>query len=312
MFLINLLLYILSFLAIWFGAGLIVGAASKFSKKLRLSPFAFSFVFLGILTSTPEFSVGLQAVADQDAEIFVGNLLGGIVVIFLVIIPTLAVFGKGINLKHELGNKTLLATMAVILLPAFFTLDKRVTNLEGAIMILSYLALLYMVQRKNGIFDRENDQLLNIKAYSYVDFLKIILGLGIVFVSSSLIVDKTMYFADFFNISAFYIGLIIIALGTDLPELTLAIRSVIPGKKELAMGDYIGAAAVSTLLFGIFTILHNGEVITISNFFVTFIFIATALGAFYFFSKTKSYISRNNGLILLGIYVLFLFFELVY
>ncbi len=79
---------------IWFGAGLIVTAASKFSQKLKLSPFAFSFVFLGILTSTPEFSVGLQAIADHDAEIFVGNLLGGIVVLFLVVIPMLAVFGK--------------------------------------------------------------------------------------------------------------------------------------------------------------------------------------------------------------------------
>lgn len=312
MFLNNILIYVLSFWAIWFGAGLIVGAASKFSKRLRLSPFAFSFVFLGILTSTPEFSVGLQAVADHNAEIFVGNLLGGIVVIFLVIIPTLAVFGKGINLKHELGNKTLLATIGVILLPALFTLDKRVTNLEGVIMIISYIVLLYVVQRKNGIFDKENDQLLNIKAYSYIDFLKIILGLAIVFVTSSLIVDKTVYFADFFNISAFYIGLIIIALGTDLPELTLAVRSVLSGKKELAMGDYIGAGAVSTLLFGVFTLLHNGEVITVSNFFVTFIFIATALGAFYFFSKTKNYISRTNGLVLLGIYALFLFFELIH
>jgi cation:H+ antiporter len=312
MFVSNLIIYILAFIAIWYGAGLIVTAASKFSTKLRLSPFAFSFVFLGILTSTPEFSVGLQAVADHDAEIFVGNLLGGIVVLFLVVIPVLAVFGKGISLKHELGNKTLIGTIGVILLPALFTLDKRVTNLEGVIMIISYIALLYAVQRKNGIFDRKNDQLLNIKAYSYVDFLKIIAGLGIVFVSSSLIVDKTMYFADFFNISAFYIGLIIVALGTDLPELTLAVRSVLSGKKELAMGDYVGAAAVSTLLFGIFTLLHNGEVITVSNFFVTFIFIATALGSFYFFSKTKGFITRNNGIALLVLYVFFLIFELAH
>ena len=311
MFLNNLFLYIISFIMMWFGAGLIISAASKFSKKLRLSPFMFSFVFLGILTSTPEFSVGLQAVANHDAEIFVGNLLGGIVVIFLVVIPLLAVFGNGISLKHELDNKMLLATMGVILAPSVFILDKRVTNLEGGILIFLYLALVYFVQRKNGIFDRNNQQLLNMKAYSYKDFLKILLGLGLVFVSSNLIVEKTMYFADLFNISAFYIGLIIIALGTNLPELTLAIRSVISGKKELAMGDYIGSAAVNTLLFGIFTILHNGEVITINNFIITFIFIITALGLFYIFSRAKNYISRNNGFVLLGIYVIFVVLELI-
>ena len=311
MILINFFLYALAFVGLWFGAGLIVTAASKFSKKLKLSPFAFSFVFLGILTSTPEFSVGLQAVADHDAQIFVGNLLGGIIVLFLVVIPILAVFGKGISLKHELDNKTLFITLGVILLPALFTLDKRVTNFEGVIMIAAYLILLYIVQRKNGIFNHENEQLLNMRAYSYVDFFKILAGLGIVFVASNLVVDKTLYFADILHISSFYIGLIVIALGTDLPELTLAIRSVVSGKKELAMGDYVGAAAVSTFLFGLFTLLHNGEVITISNFFITFIFITIALTAFYIFSFRRKFISRTNGLILLGIYICFVFFELI-
>lgn len=294
----------------WFGAGLIISGASKFSQKLKLSAFAFSFVFLGILTSTPEFSVGLQAVASHDPEIFVGNLLGGIAVLFLVVIPLLAIFGNGINLKNEMDTKTLVASLIVIISPSFFVLDRRVTNFEGVIMILMYFALLFVVERKNGIFDQKNSVLLNFKAYSYKDFLKVILGIGLVFVSSSFIVEKTMYFANLFSVSAFYISLILIAIGTDLPEITLGVRSVLSGKKDIAMGDYIGAAAASTLLFGIFTILHNGEVITISNFLVTFIFIASALSLFFVFSKTRRFISRGNGFLLFGIYILFVVFEL--
>lgn len=310
MFFINLFFYVLAFIFIWLGAGLIVSSASKFSTKLKLSPFAFSFVFLGILTSTPEFSVGLQAVATDHPEIFVGNLLGGIVVLFLVIIPILAIFGNGISLKHEMDNKTLLATLGIILTPSIFILDKKVTTLEGSILILLYLVLLFLVQRKNGIFDRKNGQLLNIKAYSYKDVLKILLGIGIVSISSSVIVNNTIYFANSFNISAFYIGLFVIALGTDLPELSLAIRSVISGKREIAMGDYIGAAAASTLLFGVFTLLHGGEILTVSNFIVTFLFIITSLLLFYFFFRTKNYISRGNGLLMLGIYAIFVIIEL--
>lgn len=258
----------------------------------------------------PEFSVGLQSVAGNKPEIFVGNLLGGILVIFLVIIPLLAVFGNGISLKQELDNKTLLATMGVILTPSLFILDKKITTLEGAIFIILYVLLLILVERKNGIFDRKNDQLLNIKAYSYKDLLKMLLGIGIVFISSGIIVDKTVYLAGIFNISAFYISLFVIALGTDLPELSLAVRSVISGKREIAMGDYIGAAAASTLLFGIFTLLHGGEVLTVNNFVVTFLFITAALSLFYLFFHTKNYISRSNGFALLGIYVIFVIVEL--
>ncbi len=301
----------LGFVLIWFGSGLLVSSASKLSSRLRLSPFAFSFVFLGILTSTPEFSVGLQAIADHDAEIFVGNLIGGIIVLFLVVIPVLAVFGNGISLKHELDKNTLLATMVVIAAPAFFVLDKKVTNYEGIILILLYGILLYLVERKHGIFDSKNKRLLNFRTYSFVDMIKILLGIGIVFVASSLIVDQTVYFAGILKIPVFYISLIVVALGTDLPELTLAVRSVVSGKNEIAMGDYIGAAAVSTFMFGLFTLMHNGEVITVSNFAITFGFMLLALGLFYYFFRTKNFISRANGFLLLGIYVLFVASEFI-
>lgn len=307
---INTLLYVVSFVIIWYGSGLIVSAASKFSNKLRLSTFAFSFIFLGLLTSIPELSVGLQAVADNDPEIFVGNLLGGVIVLFLFVVPILAVFGNGINLKHELDKKTLFITLTIILLPSLTVLDKKVTNVEGGMLVAAYIALLYFVERKNGIFDRDNKQLLNAKAYSVGDIIKILFGIILVFLSSNIIVDKTIYFAGIFDISAFYIGLLVIALGTNLPELSLAIRSVISGNKEVAMGDYLGSAAVNTILFGVFTLLSNGEAITINSFSVTFLFVATALLLFYIFFSTKQFISRKNGFVLLGIYMLFILFEL--
>lgn len=306
----NLLLYIVSFVAIWFGAGLIISSVSKFSNRLRLSPFAFSFVFLGILTSTPEFSVGLQSVAGHQPEIFVGNLLGGIIVLFLVIIPLLAIFGNGINLKHELNTTSTLVAMFVIILPSIFVLDKQVNNYEGIILILSYLILLFIVERKNGIFDDKNTELANVRAYSYKDLFKILAGIGIVFLASSEITNQTTYFASYFNIAPFYIGLLVIALGTDIPELSLAVRSIISGKREVAMGDYIGAAAASTLLFGILTLLNQGEVLTVDNFYITFIFTSVALSMFFFFFQSKKYISRTNGLIMIGVYILFVVFEL--
>ena len=109
----------------------------------------------------------------------------------------------------------------------------------------------------------------------------------------------------------FYISLIVVALGTDLPELTLAVRSVMSGKREIAMGDYIGAAAVSTFLFGIYVLLHVGDVFTITNFAVTFGFAIFALGLFYFFFRRKNFISRKNGFMLLGVYVAFIVLELM-
>jgi cation:H+ antiporter len=309
MLFINLLLYIISFIFIWLGAGMLVSSADKFCKKLKLSSFAVSFFILGLLTSIPEFAVGLTAVSEHDPEIFVGNLLGGITVLFLFVIPLLAIFGNGIKLHHQIEGKTLLYTLLVIVSPSVLVLDKKVTNPEGAFLVVLYVVLFYVIQRKKGIFDHANTNILEVKAYSFKDLIKILFGIIIVFISSQIIVEKTLYFSDLMHISPFYISLIILSLGTNLPELSLATRSVLSGKKDVAFGDYMGSAAANTLLFGVFTLLNDGEVLTISNFFLPFIFISIALALFYTFSR-NNIISRRAGFVLLAIYLLFIFLEI--
>src|SRR3989344_4990880 len=219
MLLTNILLYLASFVVIWMGAGLIIRSVDKIARRLKLSQFAISFFLLGLLTSIPETAVSFNAVAQGNPEIFVGTLLGGVVVIFLFIIPILAILGKGIKVNHSLDSKHLALVLAVTAAPAAMVIDQRVTNFEGLLLIGFYLALFYVIQRKHGIFDKNETEVLTIKAYSFLDLLKMALGIGLVFISSNYIVDQTVFFSQIFSIPAFYISLIILALGTNLPEL---------------------------------------------------------------------------------------------
>src|SRR3990167_5911120 len=86
---------------LWLGAGLIVYSLDNISRRLEISAFAASFSILGILTSLPEISVGINAIIDKKPEIYVGNLLGASVVLFLMIIPLLAILGNGVKLSHQ-------------------------------------------------------------------------------------------------------------------------------------------------------------------------------------------------------------------
>lgn len=308
--LLQALVLIGSFVTIWYGSGLIVSSANKFAKKVRISSFAFSFLVLGLLTSTPEFAVGITAVSENTPEIFIGNLIGGIPVLFLFVIPILAVLGKGISLKGRIEPRNLMVSFAVMLLPAFFVIDRVVTNLEAGIMIGAYLGLLYAIQRRHGMLDAEHSDILNTKSYSIKDILKIIYGVGLVFVASHYIVNGTQYFASQFDISTFVISLVLLSIGTNLPELSLTIRSVVTGNKDVAFGDYIGSGAANTLLFGVFTIMTNGNVLTTNHFLPAFLLIGGGLVLFYFFARSKNILSQKEGIALLSIYLLFLFLEL--
>lgn len=107
-------------------------------------------------------------------------------------------------------------------------------------------------------------------------------------------VTQTMTYAQVLHIHAFYLSLLVLAIGTNLPELSLAIRAVTSGK-DIAFTDYLGSAAANTLLFGVFTLINDGEVLTVNSFIVTFFFIVFGLVLFYFFhSPGKTSLARRD------------------
>ncbi|OGY23718.1 MAG: hypothetical protein A2126_01375 [Candidatus Woykebacteria bacterium GWB1_45_5] len=312
MFLSSLFIYIFSFIFVWFGAGLIVSAVDKFSHRLKLSSFAFSFLVLGFLTSIPEIAVGINSLAEDRPEIFVGNLLGGIVVMFLLVIPLLAVLGKGIHLTDHLQGKNLLITLAVIAAPFLIVIDKKITNPEAILLMFFYLVTLYLVESKRGFIEKIEEV---VEGFQHIgifkEISKLLIGVVIVFISSHFIVEKTVYFSEVFSISQFLISLTLLSIGTNVPELSIAIKSVFSGKKQVAFGDYIGSASANILLLGVFSLIHNGEVLTGNRFLIPFLFVILGLGLFYIFSQSKNLLSRKEGFVLLSIYVLFLLYELV-
>lgn len=306
----SLVVYIASFIAIWFGAGLIVQSIDKIARKLRISSFAISFFILGLLTSIPEAAVSINAVLDHNPEVLVGTLLGGTVVMFLFIIPILAILGKGVRLSHDLDRKNLRWLLAVIAAPGLVVIDQRVTNLEGFFLVAAYLAIFYFIQKKHGIFEKTPKDVLVVKVYSFMDLAKVVGGIGLVYISSQYIVSQTMVYAEILHIHAFYLSLLVLAIGTNLPELSLAIRAVTSGKKDIAFADYLGSSAANTLLFGVFTLINDGEVLTVNSFVVTFLFIAFGLVLFYFFSQSRKDISRKEGFALLFVYIIFVLYEI--
>ncbi|MFA9289207.1 MAG: sodium:calcium antiporter [Weeksellaceae bacterium] len=308
---IRLAIYIASFVAIWIGAGLIVRTITKFSYRLHMSSFTVSFVLLGLLTSIPEFAVGMNAIALKEAEIFVGNLLGGIIVLFLLIIPILAILGNGIKLRQSFSQQQLLLILAVIATPAFLILDRRVGNYEALFMILFYLLGVYIIQRRPTVTEAVEQKIFKPKISYATDLGKAGVGAVIVFISSQAIVSQTEYFSGLLNIAPFYLSLILLSLGTNLPELSLAVRSIMHGKKDVAFGDYLGSAAVNTLLFGVFSLLTQGDVFTSRDYLSTFIFLILGLVLFYFFARSRNTVSRTEGFVLLLLYVVFLWVELV-
>lgn len=305
----HLITFAFSSLLLWWGTGIVVKAISSLATSLKISAFTISFFILGLFTSLPEMMIGTTAIMRGESELAVGNLLGATLVLFLLVIPLLSLFGGGVKLPRAIHSRQLLYALLTIVTPAILIVDSYLSPWEGVLLIFMYLALFLILSQKESLLEKIKEKLTSYSNHSKHHLPKIIIGVVVVTLASQLMVNSAEYFAKAFNWSPFLVGLLIVAIGTNLPELSLVIRTVLSHKKNVALADYIGSASANTLLIGIFAIINSG--IHLPNHTLTrLIILLTSLILFYIFIRSRDQLSRKESFVLIILYLAFLILEI--
>lgn len=307
----HIVTYIASFIGIWVGAGLAIRSVEKLSHKLRLSSFIVSFLVLGFFTSISELSVGVNAALQNEPGIFVGNLIGASIVLFLMVIPLLAIVGHDIVINKEVRGHNLILPLLVVATPVLLSLDGSVSRTDAVIAVFLYVVSALVIQNRRG-FVKNVATLAKFKKFSVgTELAKIATGALLIFASSRMVVLQTEYFAHLLGLSEFFISLMIIGIGTNLPEMSLIVRSLFMKSNQVAFGDYLGSASFNSFLYGLLALWY-GKPITLNNSYsVSLAFLIVGLILFFIFAKSKHTISKKEAFILLGLYISFFTVELL-
>lgn len=307
---VQITIFLLCSFIVWWGAGLVVNAVVSLSHSFKISAFTISFFVLGLLTSLPEITIGITALSRNEAPIMVGNLVGATLVVFLLIIPLLAITGGNVKLPNSMHRPQLILSLLTILAPAILIADRNLHIWEGVFAVAIYLALFIVLSRRESLYEKILAKLRSTRHVSQYRFPKIVLGMALVSFASSYMVSAAEYFAQALNWSPFIVGLLIVSLGTNIPELSLVIRAAFSRKTEVALADYIGSAAANTLLIGVFSISSLGSIQLPNHASVRIVILLASLILFYVFIRSKNNLSRREGLVLLLIYVIFVVIEI--
>ena len=81
-----------------------------------------------------------------------------------------------------------------------------------------------------------------------MDYLFLIVGLGLLLLSADYLVDSSVAIAQRAKISNFIIGLTIVGMGSSAPELFVGVKSALAGDGDIAMGNVIGSNIANVLL----------------------------------------------------------------
>lgn len=138
--------------------------------------------------------------------------------------------------------------------------------------------------------------------------IKFIVGALLIFGGAQLIINATENLTNLLNISATFIGLTVVAVGTSLPELVTSVLSIKKKRLNLALGNVVGANIINlTLLFSLAMIISgNGGIMLNGKDLYTLlpaVILSTLILALPVLFKKRTY--KFQGFMLLSLYAIY-------
>ncbi len=299
-------------LLVWSADKLVFGSAA-IARNFGVPPLIIGMTIIAMGSSAPEMMVSATAALDGHTDTAVGNVLGSNIANIALILGITAMV-KPLAISSGVLRREIPLMLGVTVIAGLILWDDYLGFYEGVllfVLFVAFLAVMLAITRKaqngetdNFINDQESevpDGVSNGKAA-----LWLVVGLVLLPVSASLLVDNAVFIARYFGMSDLVIGLTIIAIGTSLPELAASLAGVLKGEDDMAVGNIIGSNVFNILaVMGIPGLLHPSFISELAmhrDFWVvlglSLLLAAMALG------KSRS-INRIEGSILLLCFVVY-------
>jgi cation:H+ antiporter len=316
MIFIYLFIFVVACYVLVRSGAILVQVMTALSRYFRVTEYVFSFILMAFATTLPELFVGITSGFRNLPVISLGNVIGSNLVNLSFILGIIAVAAKGIKIDSRIAKKDTWISFFITLLPLFLLFDKKISRGEGFLLLLVFGWHIYYLLKSKEIFQHRVHHIKNEITHSgkfLLNVLYFISAAAFLILSSLAVVESAKMIAGELYVPLSLISLVLIAFGTSLPELVFGMRSAIVKHEGLCLGNLFGAAVVnSTFILGITAIISPIRVENFRTILIGGIFMVVAILFANIFIGTRNKLSRKEGLILIGFYLLFLIVEFLF
>ena len=306
-------LFFCGLLLLLLGGDSAVKGIAGLSQRLGLSGFKTGVLMMLFATSIPELAVNAYAVFNDHPEIALGNAVGSNIVNIGLTLALAAISAPMLLAMRSLALQMvflLVATGAVLLLG----LDGGLQRWEGGLLVISFVVAVFVImQRANketAEVQKEVSGAFETNTSPTMNAIRIVMGAALLFFGAKLVIEAAPSIGLALGFGPLLTGLTLVAIGTALPEMVMAVLAARSGKANMVIGMVLGAC-----LFNMLFIL--GGMALINPIVVPVSFIGFELPAAMAFTLAlypilggDLRINRNEGLILLLLFLAWLGFEL--
>ena len=300
--LLNIVMLILGLILIIVSSNIFVDSTSDLATSFKVPKMIIALTIASFSTCAPELAISFNSISSNNYDLTLANVIGSCIINILLIIGLASII-RPIKVKTVTVVKELpLLVIITIFFGALFS-DGELSRYDASILILLFLLFglyLYKMIKRFRKIDEEYIKVKKIKAIilTFISILVIIL-------SSDLIVNSTLYLSEKLNISTKLISMIVIVIGTSLPELMITITSAKKGEFDMTVGNIIGTNIFNIcIVLGLPTLIY-GSIYSNSFNFIDLIVVIISASIFYFQSRSERTITRFEGIIMLALFIFY-------
>lgn len=245
----NFVIFVLAMGVLIWGADLLINQSEKIAVKFRIPEFIIGATLIALGTSLPEMAASIAASYNEKAEIAVSNVIGSNVLNITLVLASVFLIAKQLNPSRDFFAKDSTWALVPVLVLILMILDSTISRFDAALLLLLMGAyVMFLVQDARKLLQEEVEEV-EMEHFSWLRVILFLLaGLVMVIVGAHFTVESASEIAKSFGVSEWIIGIIMISLGTSLPELVVSISAAVKGKVDMAIGNIIGSNMANTTI----------------------------------------------------------------
>ena len=302
---------LLGIVMLYFGSDWLVDGAKKLAIRLGIAPFVIGLTVLAFGSSAPEAVTSI--VSSSTPEIIIGNVIGSNIANIGLCIGLAALINpmvaKYVSMRFEIITMVAASCLITIL-----GINGYIGLIEGivlmSLLVIFILAVYFM---KRGDKEGQESYVSEIDTEIDRSTRKLLLwigmciaGLVLLYFGARFFIEGATDLAKEIGVSELMIGLIVVAIGTSLPELCISLMASYRGENELAVSNIVGSNIFNAFfVLGIGACLTNVPISDRTLMFHMPVMIGLSVIMFLMVWR-KNEISKISGALLLTIYVAYI------
>ena len=236
------------------GGTALVRGASALATRAGISPLVVGLTIVAFGTSTPELMVNVMGALMGQTELAFGNVVGsnianvGLVLGAAALIAPVAIDGSVV--RREIPLVLLITAMLLVMCldPILRAQPAVLDRSDGVLLFLMFSIFLYLVTR--DFLEAEDDPLVQevralhlaerVERYGK-DALWIAGGIALLAIGGHLTISGGSALAEQLGVSPAVVGIVVVAVGTSMPELVTSIIAAARREAALCVGNVVGS-----------------------------------------------------------------------